>query len=158
MTIFPGLLLAVNFLPAQVQTPTNQPDLVDLIVRSRWGELDQALKEIKSFPRGQYKEYGETIIGSLCMYSGKSDKTGNLLTGMRLLYEHGANPSGNHGKAMFMATRLDEWGEVTERLIKYGVNPNVKCSMNPAYEGMMPIYITSEYNKSPKAADRKSVV
>ncbi|MEI7984723.1 MAG: ankyrin repeat domain-containing protein [Armatimonadota bacterium] len=152
MTIFPGLLLAVNFVPTQAQTHTNQPDFVDLIFRSRWSELDQALKKINSFPKSQFKDYGETVIGSLCTFSGRSDMTGNVLTGMRLLYEHGANPSGNHGAAMLQASRLDRWGEVTERLIKYGVNPNAKCSMNPVFEGLVPIYLTAEYNNSTKAA------
>lgn len=152
MTVFPGLLLAVTFLPTQAQTPTNQPDLVDLIFRSRWSELDQALKKINSFPKSQFKDYGETVIGSLCTFSGRSDMTGNVLTGMRLLYEHGANPSGNHGAAMLQASRLDRWGEVTERLIKYGVNPNAKCSMIANFEGVIPLYLTADYNKSPKAA------
>lgn len=147
-----GIFCAINFLPPQAQSPTSQPDLVDLIFRSRWDELDQALKKIVYFPHSSSRKYGETVIGSLCMYSGRSDMTGNVLTGMRLLVKHGANPSGNQREAMFFAARLDEWGEVTERLIKYGVNPNAKCSMNPKFEGLVPIYLTAEYNKSTKAA------
>jgi ankyrin repeat protein len=147
MTIFPFLLLS-----AFSYSSPQDPHLLDLIVRSRWSELDQALKEIKSFSKSQYREYGETVIGLLCMYSGRSDMTGNVLSGMRRLYEHGANPSGNQREAMFHASRLDEWGEVTERLIKYGVNPNAKCSLTPKFEGLVPIYLTAEYNKSTKAA------
>ena len=152
MTTSIGIILAANLISVTQQLTTNHTDIVDLIVRSRWGEVDQALAKIKSFPESKFKDDGETVIGFLCTYAGRSDLTGNVLKGMRLLYEHRANPSGDHGVSMFHASRLDQWGEVTERLIQYGVNPNAKCSMNPSFEGIAPLFLAADYNKSSKAA------
>ena len=130
-----------------------EPDVVGLIYMSRWPEVERALWKIGTFHQSKYREYGESIFGSLCRFSGKSDMNGNVLTGMRLLRDHGANPSGNHGCAMWHAAELDEWGDITERLIQYGVNPNAKCSANSAFEGLVPIYETAYQNKTSKVAN-----
>ncbi len=120
--------------------------LSNAMIAGRWERAKTLLKEIGSFKKAKYQAQGKHIISDLCQYSGASDRYANVLTGIRMVYEAGADPTGNRNGAIAGTTGKDQWGQITERLLQYGVNPNDRCGGNESSQGSPPLLASVLYN------------
>jgi ankyrin repeat protein len=127
--------------------------ICDPIIAGEWNHVRKVVREIGSFKNPKYFQSGQLVIGVLCQYAGASDRYANALTGIRILHEIGADARGQHGRAMFTAASMDNWGQITERLIQYGVKPNDLCGGNLKKKGGYPIMIAVVNNKGTAACE-----
>ena len=90
------------------------------MVAGRWDRVSELLPEWKE----KYKDQRDGAMSYLCGFVGADDKYANVLTGIRIAKEAGANPNGDNGHALYIAAMGDRHGQVVERLLKYGADPN----------------------------------
>lgn len=128
--------------------------VTDAIIAGRWDRAKELLNEIGSFKNPKYAGMRSGVIGRLCEYAGASDRYANALTGIRLLFERGADPAGNRNIAIAYVIGKDQWGEIIERLIQYGVKPDALTFAGPDDRtGCYPMFLSILYNPKAKAAE-----
>ncbi len=111
------------------------------IADGKWARVTELLGEIKAenrkFPVGSIAGLMNGRIASDTYYA-------NILTGIRLLNEAGDNVNAVNGYALFLAAGGDKHGQIIERLLQYGADPN-RPYFNPDYnnakgnEGIPPL-------------------
>lgn len=119
------------------------------LIAGRRERAKELLNEVGSFKKPQYKRLGELVIDYLCGFSGASDRYANALTGIRIAHEYGASVTSARNDAMAAAAMMDEWGQITERLLQYGYKPDDGCYANNS----LPIYMSTQYNPKTKALE-----
>ena len=129
----------------KLKFPTSQ-NLGEAILAGCWPRTQELLEKMKQEKRLP----GPHLIVSLCEYSGSSQRYANILTGIRILRDYGVDVKSVSDEALSTTIGQDEWGQVTERLIQYGANPNgrkvkVKGDLNDG----APISASIEFNKTP---------
>jgi hypothetical protein len=99
--------------------------------------------------KGENRKLGEGCMSAL-MAGGRiaSDNYyANILTGIRLYKEFGANPNEANGKALYLAAEGDRYGQITERLLKFGADPNHSFyypkSVGEKYGGIQPLGVVN---------------
>jgi hypothetical protein len=119
------------------------------LIGGRWERAKELLNEVGSFKKPQYKRMGENIIVYLCGFAGASDRYANALTSIRLAHEYGASVTSPKNDAMAAAASMDQWGQITERLLQYGYKPDDRCTWNNS----LPLYMSIQYNAKTKALE-----
>ncbi len=96
--------------------------LGNAILAGRWERAKELLAEIKAEKKG----LGDGSMASLMDggYIGADNYYANILTGIRLYKEAGASPNEANGRALNLAATGDRYGQITERLLQYGADPN----------------------------------
>lgn len=150
-------LTSISFLtfaePGQVEPLRNLSRICDPIIEGRWNDAKRVLKEIGSFKDPKNVRVAQSVIATLCQYASASDRYANALTGIRMVHELGADASGENNRAMATCAMMDHWGQMTERLIQYGVSPNGLCGGNDGSKGLRPLVFSCIYNLKPVAAE-----
>jgi hypothetical protein len=92
------------------------------ILAGRWERANELLVEIRATKSG----LGDGSMASLMDGGriGADNYYANILTGIRLYKEAGANPNEANGKALYLAATGDKYGKIIERLLQYGADPN----------------------------------
>lgn len=92
------------------------------ILAGRWERVKELLAERKAEKTG----LGDGSMASLMDggYIQADNYYANILTGIRLYKEAGAGPNEANGKALYLAAAGDKHGQIIERLLQYGADPN----------------------------------
>ena len=128
----------------------NPAFLRDSIIDGRWVRAKQLLEMIKA--SGKVVDMKQ--VEGLCEFSGASDRYANVLTGIRMCHDFGADIKGHGGKLLGICAGKDQWGELTERLIQYGADPKggfIKSKAGLTAWG--PISTTVAFNKKTIVAE-----
>ena len=96
--------------------------LGNAILAGRWERVKELLPERKAGKTG----LGDGSMASLMDggYIQADNYYANILTGIGLYKEAGASPNEANGKALYLAAAGDKHGQIIERLLQYGADPN----------------------------------
>ena len=139
-----ALTLAISLQGSTAEDKQRFPSskvLGNAILAGRWDRAKELLAEVKAEKKG----LGNGSMASLMDggYIGADNYYANILTGIRLYKEAGANPNEANGKALYLAAAGDKHGQIIERLLQYGADPNhfyfYPNGMAKKYAGIPPL-------------------
>ncbi len=92
----------------------------------KWDEVHQLYKELGSFkfPIDPQRD-GRDVLSQLALETDDAGTYANVLTGVRICIEYGADPNAIQGLPLRTAAGTDQWSKVVERLLQYGADPNL---------------------------------
>ena len=96
-------------------------DAFGAMAHGRW---DRARFLLDQLTDGKKKKVNIFYVQALCEWAQSSQYNANVLTGIRWCKEYGANFKEDDGYVLVTAIYCDKWGEVVERLLQYGCDPN----------------------------------
>ncbi|MEI7986779.1 MAG: ankyrin repeat domain-containing protein [Armatimonadota bacterium] len=96
-------------------------DAFGAMAHGRW---DRARYLLDQLTDGKKKKVNIFYVQALCEWAQSSQYNANVLTGIRWCKEYGANFKEDDGYVLVTAINCDKWGEVVERLLQYGCDPN----------------------------------
>ena len=107
-----------------------QESLTHAIADGKWTRVKELFAELKA----EKRKPSEGSIAALMNGRIVSDLYyANILTGIRFLKEAGENVNGTNGYALYLAAGGDRHGQIIERLLEYGADPN-HAYFNPEYK------------------------
>lgn len=117
-----ALTLVLSQQGSTVEDKQRYSDPGSAILAGRWERAKELLAEIRAAKTG----LGDGSMASLMDGGriGADNYYANILTGIRLYKEAGASPNEANGKALYLAAEGDKYGQITERLLQYGADPN----------------------------------
>ncbi len=92
----------------------------------KWDEVHQLYKELGSFkfPIDPQRD-GRDVLSQLALETDDAGTYANVLTGVRICIEYGADPNAIQGLPLRTAAGIDQWSKVVERLLQHGADPNL---------------------------------
>ena len=100
------------------------PHPVDAFGAMAHGRWDRARFLLDQLTDGKKKKVHIFYVQGLVEWAQSSQYNANVLTGIRWCKEYGANFKEDDGSVLYTAIVCDKWGEVFERLLQYGCDPN----------------------------------
>lgn len=118
--------------PQDPQTPKPERSAVTSWTVSqavRWGKWDEVHRLYNDlgsfkFPIDPQRDAYD-VLTLLALETHDAGTYANVLTGVRICIEYGADPNANQGLPLRTAARVDKWSKVVERLLQHGADPNL---------------------------------
>lgn len=116
---------SLNLPPPQQGTITVE-SVFGAVIAGDWARLNELKAKLGTFkhPISQYDHMD--ILSRLAGVTHMAGSYPNVLTGVRICIEYGADPNANQGQPIITAARNDNWGKVVARLLEYGADPNLR--------------------------------
>ena len=116
-----SIVISLNFQDSYVNTPISSfQKSYEAMLAGKWSLAKELLAEMK---RSNTK-IDSSSLSRLVELSQSSIYNANVLTGLRLFKEYGVDFQKGDGHLLTIAAVHDKWGQVTERLLQYGADPN----------------------------------
>ena len=117
--MFKGLCLLFLAFGGNQGKPIQQ-DALDAMIVGHWDRAKLILQNMRK--SGQKVDVKK--LASFVEMSQSSIYNANVLTGLKICKEFGAEFNKDEGELLPIVVVHDKWGQVTERLLQYGADPN----------------------------------
>ncbi len=146
-------LVSISVLRLEPQSSAKSEFIVNNMADGKWEQVKADFKALGRLDDGRHETLRQVAIGDLCGQAESDERYGAVLTGMRMLKEHGADPNGSKGLAIYNASIKDHHGDVIRRLIGYRVDVNTLCSSDGVHLVWTPLIYSIKWNSSSKGTE-----